>query len=73
MEYTQYYESLEAPERYENPEDRKLRLISQNEERQKAAKEFENKKLLQHQQNSITINKSEDVKAISLNLIPIFK
>ena len=53
MEYTQYYESLEAPERYENPEDRKLRLISQNEERQKAAKEFENKKLLQHQQNKL--------------------
>jgi len=57
MEYTftQYNDDMEAPKRYrnENFEDMKIRLISQNEERQKAAKEFENKKLLQHQQNKL--------------------
>ena len=57
MEYTftQYNDDMEAPQRYrnENFEDMKIRLISQNEERQKAAKEFENKKLLQHQQNKL--------------------
>jgi hypothetical protein len=53
MEYTEYYENMEATERYETHDDRKLRLISQNEARQKAAKEFEKKKLLQHQQNEL--------------------